>query len=645
MLTYTFDVQGMTCGHCSARVRTALERIDGALEVHVDHDADIASVRAEDAVLLEDLLDAIEFSGYDAALRTQASAPGARERPEDAPAVDRAALGPPGSALERFGIEGMTCASCVARVERALMGVEGVARARVNYATEQAEVVLAVDAPGGAASIARAAVKAVEAAGYVAVHRPVLVTQPGESSTPLVRASERRAQDAAAWRGRWRAGAALTLPIVALQMGPEMLGLTLPAPADALVTGSAAYLTALTLWCTGRPFFEGALRAARHGATTMDTLVALGAGVAFVSSLAALVLGVDGWPMAFDAAAMIVTLIAVGKWLEARAKGRAAESLESLLHLGADRARVRREGKWIEVDVGELAVGDEVLVRAGEKIPTDAVILEGKAGVDESMITGESRAALREEGDEVVGGSIDTDGRLVVQVTRDASEGTLAEIVRLVEQAQGAKTDAQRLADRVSAVFVPAIMALSLGTFAAWALALGSVAGALTPAVAVLIVACPCALGLATPVAIMVGSGVGAQLGIVVRDAAALERARQIGAIVLDKTGTLTCGEPEVCGVYIAPGEELEDVVRLAASLESSAQHPLAEAIIRYADARGIECLDASEVRVVAGEGLEGNVDGRVVAVGRVDWVSAACEGALDDALVDAQHDALAHGD
>jgi P-type Cu+ transporter len=633
MKTVTLAIEGMTCGKCVARVDEALREVAGVDAVEVVLEPGSARVQAEGSVALSALIEAVEDAGYDAHEDTApAPAAPAVEAPVEEPVVEDA---PPGSARYAVRVGGMTCASCVARVERALGELEEIKYARVNFATETAYVDLK---PGESWDEARVR-EAVDGAGYevVSVEAP---QAEGASAAPAKqaraeRASDRRDDEAAQWRARFGVGLALTAPIMALQMGPMWMGWSLPHDVHVGSQWVAAYLTALVMGVVGRPFFVSAYKAARHGSATMDTLVALGSGVAFVASLGLLIAQTAGAighlgheNVYFDGAAMILGLISLGKWMEARAKGGASRALEALLEVAAARAWVERGGAWVEVAAGEVVVGDRMRVLPGEKIPTDGEIVEGEGDINEAMVTGESAPVHRGVGEQVLGGTINADGRLVVEAKRVGSETALAQIMTQLERAQASRASIQRLADRISAVFVPVVMAIALVTCAVWWAVTGSLLAGLLPAIAVLVVACPCALGLATPTALMVGTGRGSQEGILIQEADAMERASQLDVVMFDKTGTLTTGEMAVEAVIVddvVSGGLLEEreVLTIAAALETGGAHPIASAIVARAEALGVAVSAADGLKTVAGQGVEGRLQGNVWRVGRPGWVYA----------------------
>ena len=642
MTRWALQIEGMTCGRCVARVQAALGALDGVEALQVTLEPGLARLalpaaatpegqaaqRASLIALVQDAgYEVLDAQGPDSLTFDSSEAPSAQASPEAADSPQ-----PDASGCElRLQVKGMTCASCVSRVERALAQVQGSSQIKVNFATEVASLRLPGAQPD-AQALARVR-EAVEGAGYQ-IER-VLGAGAQDASAdgqPAPEAAQgglkaRLEAQARAWRARWIFGLAMTPPIMIAQMGPMWLDVHLTGALEVGRLLLVAYLTALVMGYTGRGFFEGAWAALKHRSATMDTLVALGAGVAFVASLgltAAVAWGrLRGHVEVYhDSAAMILTLIAVGKWLEARARGQAGAALEAIMGLGAKHATVQRQGQWLQVPASQVLVGDLMRVLPGEKIPTDGVIVEGQAAVDEAMMTGESAPVRRGPDEEVFGASLNVDGALLVRATRVGAQTALAQIARQVEQAQSSKADIQRLVDRVSAVFVPVILLIALLTWGAW-MARGDMVQALLPAIAVLVVACPCALGLATPTAMMVGTALSARQGIIIREANALERARALDVILFDKTGTLTQGKMQVKRLIPAPGVLDQELLRLAASLEGLSAHPIAKAVARHAQERGLEALPVEQMESIAGDGLRGRVKGRALAVGKVAWLSA----------------------
>lgn len=531
-----------------------------------------------------------------------------------------------------LAIGGMTCASCATRIERKLNKLDGVT-ATVNFATEKATVDIAGEVSP------EQLIEAVETAGYTA-HLPTAEPQ------------ENNAEDdpTAALRTRLIVAAVLTIPVVAMAMVPALqftnwqwLSLTLAAP--------------VVVW-GALPFHRAAWTNLRHGTATMDTLISMGTIAAFGWSLYALFFGAAGMPgmthpfslsishtdgtgnIYLEVAAGVTTFILAGRYFEARSKRRAGAALRALLELGAKDVSVLRDGVEQRIPIESLSVGDEFVVRPGEKIATDGEVVDGASAVDASMLTGESVPVEVGPGDQVVGATVNVGGRIVVRAKRIGSDTQLAQMARLVEDAQSGKAQAQRLADRVSAVFVPIVIALAVGTLGFWMGTGGSVAAAFTAAVAVLIIACPCALGLATPTALLVGTGRGAQLGILIKGPEVLESTRRVDTVVLDKTGTVTTGAMTLLEVIPAAGEEPTEVLRLAGAVEDGSEHPIARAIADGARAKVGELPAVEGFTNVAGLGVQGVADGHALVVGRpallADW-SQRLTPELDTAMREAQ--------
>jgi Cu+-exporting ATPase len=533
-----------------------------------------------------------------------------------------------------FPIEGMTCASCVNRITRFLSKVEGVEEANVNLASESATVRYDASMLAVADLVA-----AVDAAGYVArVEQAATADHEAdvaEAAEARTERDETAARHVADLRRRLIVSGLLTLPLLGglarMTVLPGLPGF-LTNPLFQLF-----FATPVQFWA-GRPFYTGAIKALRHKASDMNTLIAVGTSAAFGYSLAAIVfpdffraagLGMDGaeLPMYFDSAAAIITLILLGRFLEARARSHTSDAIRRLINLAPRMARVVRDGAEIDVPVGDVRVGELVRVRPGETIAVDGVVIDGASGVDEGMITGESLPVSKRADDLVVGGTLNTTGSLTFRATRIGADTVLARIIRLVSEAQGSRAPIQRLADVVTGYFVPAVLGLATLTFAVW-FVLGPAPAfnlALLNTVAVLIIACPCALGLATPTSIMVGTGKGAEAGILFRNAEALERLGSVRAIVLDKTGTLTEGRPRVTDVVLSGDEPLEDeLLALVAAAERGSEHPLADAIVREAlEARRLAIPEASAFMSVAGGGVIATVSGHSVLVGRPGFLEA----------------------
>ncbi|MGW3633519.1 heavy metal translocating P-type ATPase [Streptomyces sp. NPDC005122] len=542
----------------------------------------------------------------------------------------------PVTAEVELTIGGMTCASCAARVEKKLNRMDGVT-ATVNYATEKAKVSYPVGVP--VADLIATVVKT----GYTAEEPP-----PPPTGTPEPAAGTAEDPELASLRERLVVSALLALPVVLMSMVPALqfdnwqwLSLTLAAP--------------VVVW-GALPFHRAAFTNARHGAATMDTLVSVGTLAAFGWSLWALFRGHAGMPgmrhgfeftvsrtdgsstIYLEVAAGVVAFILLGRYLEARSKRRAGAALRALMELGARDVAVLRDGREVRVPVERLTAGDRFVVRPGEKIATDGTVVEGASAVDASMLTGESVPADVTVGSVVTGATVNAGGRLVVEATRVGADTQLARMARLVEDAQNGKAEVQRLADRISGVFVPVVLLLALGTFAVWLGATGDTAAAFTAAVAVLIIACPCALGLATPTALMVGTGRGAQLGILIRGPEVLESTRRVDTVVLDKTGTVTTGRMTLREVYVTAGGDEKELLRLAGALEHASEHPVARAIAAGAQERAGALPAVRDFESVPGLGVRGRVEGHDVRVGRLD------QGSLPQELARAKAAAEADG-
>lgn len=508
-----------------------------------------------------------------------------------------------------LSISGMTCASCARRIERKLNRLDGVS-ATVNYATEKASVQF----PDGLQ--VDDLVSTVRAAGY-------------DAEEPRPEAPDD--DEAGELRLRVTLAAVLGVPVIAFSM--------IPAWQFPVWQWVSLALASVVVWVCGWPFHRAALVNARHGASTMDTLVSMGVTVSYLWSLYALVFGQAGMigmrhefsllprpttsgDIYLEVAVGVTVFLLLGRWLEARSKRRAGAALRSLLALGAKDVSVLRDGVETRVPVAALRVGEQFLVRPGERIATDGLVIEGSSAVDSSMVTGESVPVEVGAGDSVVGGTVNAGGRLVVEASSVGSDTQLARMARLVEQAQAGKAEVQRLADRVSAVFVPVVVLIALAAFGAWLLVGRPLEFAVTTAVAVLVIACPCALGLATPTALLVGTGRGAQLGILVKGPEVLESTRRVDTVVLDKTGTVTTGRLTLVDVLPADGMSRDEVLRYAAAVENASEHPIAAAIVREVPA----LLPVSDFVSTDGIGVSGVVEGRRVVVGRLRNVSPSAE-------------------
>ena len=568
MNTVTLPIQGMTCASCVGRVERALSKVPGVAQASVNLATETAQVQsAPDASgTLPRLVQAVHDAGYEVAVEQR-----------------------------QLAIGEMTCASCVGRVERALLKVPDVVSASVNLATERATV----EVVRGMSDATLAA--AVRKAGYsVKTASPErAATTPAAATAGSTASREARAVIIAA---------ALSLPLVVPMVG-DLFG------RHWMLDGTLQWLlaTPVQFWLGAR-FYRAGWKALRAGTGNMDLLVALGTTAAYGLSLHLLI---EDWRMGggmphlyFESAAVVITLVLLGKWLEARAKQRTTAAIRALQALAPATARVLRDGQEREVALEDVSVGDVVVVRPGERIPVDGQVLEGRSHADESLLTGESLPVAKGPDDRVTGGAINAEGLLKIRTLAVGTESALARIVRLVENAQAGKAPIQRMVDQVSAVFVPVVLAIALLTLLGWGLWTGDWRMATLNAVAVLVIACPCALGLATPAALMVGTGVAARRGILIKDAQALEVAHGVDVVAFDKTGTLTMGRPTLVAAVAAPGTDERQLLTLAAALQSGSEHPLARAVTQEAQARALTRLEAQDLRAIPGRGMAGTVQG-----------------------------------
>jgi Cu+-exporting ATPase len=624
----TLLIDGMTCASCVRRVEKALAKVDGVSSANVNLATEKATVLFDPALVsIVDLERAVEAAGY----KAEPLLPGA---PISAPIQIQAPVAKPLSGVATLPIEGMTCASCVRRVEKALSAVPGVSSANVNLATENASVefdptvvtLIQLD-------------EAVERAGYhVAKPEPVVIAPTAE--TPAIEAVDPRetARDRELLDLKRKS-------LVSLVTGLVMMALMyLDLPWGIEMRDVAPFLliaaTIVQFWA-GRVFYRATWAALKHGATNMNTLVVAGTSAAYGYSAF-----VTLWPhraaqwgfeyhLYYESAVVIIALILMGRWLEARAKRQTGEAIKALMGLQAKTARVIRNGVEQDIPVEQVVAGDFVRVRPGEKVPVDGVITEGRSALDESMLTGESLPVEKTAGDTVIGATLNRSGSFVFQATNVGKDTTLAQIVRMVEDAQGSKAPMQRLADTISSYFVPIVLGLAAITFAIW-LIFGpdpQVTFAVAATVAVLVIACPCALGLAAPTAIMVGTGKAAELGILVKGGEALEQARRINTIVLDKTGTLTRGKPAVVSIQPTASIDESELLRLVASAEVGSEHPLGEAIVNRARERGLDLPPTTRFEAIAGRGITATIEARTVQIGNAAFLSEL--GISSDSIAD----------
>ncbi len=581
--TLDLGVGGMTCATCVGRVERALRKLPGVQDATVNLATESARV-TYDAQASPDMAElarrAVRDAGYE-------------------PRGGAAAAGP-GATLD-LGVGGMTCATCVGRVERALRKVPGVREASANLATEAVHI--AYDA-GQAPDVPQLARRAIRDAGY----------EPREAD-----AAQAGELDVSPWAGFLPValGLVLSAPLV-LPMFGDLFGRhwMLPAWAQFLLATPVQFVL-------GARFYRAGWHAARALTGNMDLLVALGTSAGYGLSLWLWATAAPGEVphLYFEASAVVITLVLLGKWLEARAKRQTTAAIRALHALRPDVAHLLGRDGEVDVPIAEIMAGDRLVVRPGERIPLDGTVLEGHTQVDESMLTGEPLPVAREPGGQLTGGSINGEGRLVMQVTAVGAETVLARIIRLVEDAQAAKAPIQRLVDRVAAVFVPVVLVIAVLTLAGWLWVGAGAESALIHAVAVLVIACPCALGLATPAAIMAGTGVAARHGVLIKDAEALETAHRVGIVAFDKTGTLTLGRPDLTAFHVEQGQDEDALLAAVAAVQSGSEHPLGRAVVQAARQRGLALADASAVRAGPGRGTQGDAQGRQWLVGSLRWM------------------------
>lgn len=593
----------MKCGGCVRTVENLLKHIEGVSSVQIDLQGKLAEVSGSDQLSENQLLSAFEGNQSFTASSVSEKSCTFSSREAEKPVLEQSAPEAPGNDRQlSLQIHGMDCASCVRAVETALGRTPGVINATVNFATGGARIGLSESADQQ--ETLQSAISAVRKAGYSAE-----VRSQGAAAGSV-------AGETTAWRSRALWAAAFFIPVIVIEMGHHWFPAAMHFPGRLTIV---FLLTTAVMITAGRHFFVNGGRALLRGNFHMDALIALGSGTAYLYSTIIYAgtffeTTIGGGVQHFESAAGIVALVSIGKWLELRARDRAGSSIKALAELAAKKARVIRNGEELEISAEDIRVGDEMIVRPGEKIPTDGEVISGDSEVDESLVTGESMPVAKTTGSEVTGSSLNGSGALRVRATKVGGDTMLAQIIALVERAQENKTNVQRMADRVSAVFIPAVIVIAAITFAAWLIA-GDLNAAIIHAVTVLIVACPCALGLATPTAIMAGTGRGAHLGVLLRDPTAIETAGKLDVLILDKTGTITEGKPSVTDV-LPVEDERENLLRKAAAVELLSEHPLAEAVVREAKAHHLELPEGEGFQSVAGQGVSAKVEGIIIRLG-----------------------------
>ena len=565
------DVMGMTCAACSARVEKALNKQEGVDKAVVNLLSNKATVEYDDeSIKGEDLIQVIEKTGY------------------EVPSIKKTLL-----------IECMTCAACSTRVEKVLNRLDGVSKASVNLSTNKA----LVEFPSGAVDV-ETLIRAVEKAGYEADL---------EEERDVDREKELREKEIKSLKTSFIVSAILSIPLFSA-MFFHMAG-TDNALSNILNNGWFQLVLATPVqFIIGYRFYRGAYNSLRGGGANMDVLIAMGTSAAYFYSLYNLLNGIHEYY--FESSAVIITLILLGKTFEAVAKGKTSEAIKKLMGLQPKTARVVRDGQEMDIAIEKLEIGDIIVVRPGERVPVDGVIVEGHSSIDESMLTGESIPVDKTVGDQVVGATINKFGSFKFEAKKIGKDTVLAQIIKLVEEAQGSKAPVQRLADKISGIFVPVVVGIALVTVLGFSLIGNNFNTGLINAVAVLVIACPCALGLATPTAIMVGTGKAAENGILIKSGEHLERAHQMDTIIFDKTGTITKGEPEVTDILAFNGIDEDEILRIAASVEKVSEHPLGQAIVKYAEDKDITLVDTDSFMSLSGKGLRAGFEGKDIYIG-----------------------------
>lgn len=587
MTEKTLNIEGMTCASCSQAVEKAVRKLQGVQEASVNLATEKLNVNFdEDELSLGDIKKAVDDAGYKAVTNIE---------------------------KKTFSVSGMTCASCVQSVEKATRRLDGVKESTVNMATEK----MVIQYDPAVLSVADIK-KAVADAGYEAEED---VTAAADAVDEDREKKEQHIKHM--WRRFWVSGV-FTIPLLLVSMG-HMFGMPLPEAIDPMMNPSAFAITQLILTLPvmymGKPFFTVGFKTLAKRHPNMDSLVALGTSAAFFYSLFATILilaGSSGYAQVlyYESAAVILTLITLGKYFEALSKGKTSEAIKKLMGLAPKTANVIRAGKEVEISVEDVEVGDIVIVKPGEKMPVDGLVVEGKTSVDEAMLTGESIPVEKTAGSNIIGASINKNGTIRYEATKVGKDTALSQIIKLVEDAQGSKAPIAKMADIISGYFVPIVIVLSILSGLAWFFAGQTGLFAFTIAISILVIACPCALGLATPTAIMVGTGKGAENGVLIKSGGALETTHKVDTIVFDKTGTITEGKPKVTDILTVEGISEEKLLTLAASAEKGSEHPLGEAIVREAEEKGLSLLKTEFFDAITGHGIEVTVDGQDLLLG-----------------------------
>ncbi|MEG9295405.1 heavy metal translocating P-type ATPase [Mangrovibacillus sp. Mu-81] len=586
MTEKTLSIEGMTCASCSQAVEKATEKLSGVHAANVNLATEKLNIRFdENEITLDEIKSAVDDAGYKAVTEM---------------------------AMKTFTVSGMTCASCVQSVEKATRKLEGVKESSVNLTTEK--MVIQYDS----SLLSTAGIKkAVSDVGYEA-------QEDVDTADAVDEDREKKEQHIKHMWKRFWVSAVFTIPLLLISMG-HMFGLPLPETIDPMMNpaGFAILQLVLTIpvMVMGKPFFTVGFKTLIKRHPNMDSLVALGTSAAFLYSLIATIFIVTGnesyaQDLYYESAAVILTLITLGKYFEALSKGKTSEAIKKLMGLAPKTATVVKEGREVEISIEEVEAGDIIIVKPGEKMPVDGVVVEGTTSVDESMLTGESIPVEKKTGSSIIGASINKNGTIRYEATKVGKDTALSQIIKLVEDAQGSKAPIAKMADIISGYFVPIVICISILTGLAWYFAGETGLFAFTVAISILVIACPCALGLATPTAIMVGTGKGAENGVLIKSGGALETTHKIDTIVFDKTGTITEGKPVVTNIVTVEGFSEEELLILAASAEKGSEHPLGEAIVRAAEAKGLTLLKTEFFDAITGQGLEVTIDGRDLLLG-----------------------------